>query len=116
MLILVGSPVSIVERSPHFFAIIMYRVHSRSMKMLNKLPPAGFVKIASGGGPEVGAYWDLADVVSRGQRNTLRANEEGLVDELEALLHDAVSRRMIADVPLGAFRSGGVVTYLLSSH
>lgn len=72
-----------------------------------KLPPAGFVKIASGGGPEVGAYWDLAGVVSRGQRNTLQANEEGLVDELEALLHDAVSRRMIADVPLGAFLSGG---------
>jgi asparagine synthase (glutamine-hydrolysing) len=72
-----------------------------------KLPPAGFVKIASGGGPEVGAYWDLAGVVSQGQRNTLRANEEGLVDELEALLQDAVSRRMIADVPLGAFLSGG---------
>jgi asparagine synthase (glutamine-hydrolysing) len=72
-----------------------------------KLPPAGFVKIASGGGPEVGAYWDLAAVVSQGQRNTLRADEEGLVDELEALLQDAVSRRMIADVPLGAFLSGG---------
>jgi asparagine synthase (glutamine-hydrolysing) len=72
-----------------------------------KLPPAGFVKIASGGGPEVGAYWDLAAVVSQGQGNTLRANEEGLVDELEALLHDAVSRRMTADVPLGAFLSGG---------
>jgi asparagine synthase (glutamine-hydrolysing) len=72
-----------------------------------KLPPAGFVKIASGGGPEVGEYWDLAGVVSQGQRNTLRADEEGLVDDLEALLHDAVSRRMIADVPLGAFLSGG---------
>jgi asparagine synthase (glutamine-hydrolysing) len=74
---------------------------------VHKLPPAGFVKIASGGGPEVGAYWDLAAVVSQGQGNTLRANEEGLVDELEALLHDAVSRRMTADVPLGAFLSGG---------
>jgi asparagine synthase (glutamine-hydrolysing) len=72
-----------------------------------KLPPAGFVKIASGGGPEVGAYWDLAGVVSQGQRNTLRADEEELVDELDALLHDAVSRRMVADVPLGAFLSGG---------
>jgi len=72
-----------------------------------KLPPAGFVKIASGGGPEVGAYWDLAGVISRGQRNTLRADEEELVDELDALLHDAVSRRMVADVPLGAFLSGG---------
>ncbi|APO51413.1 asparagine synthase (glutamine-hydrolyzing) [Bradyrhizobium diazoefficiens] len=72
-----------------------------------KLPPAGFVKIASAGGPEVGAYWDLAGVVSQGQSNPLQADEEGLVDELEALLHDAVSRRMIADVPLGAFLSGG---------
>jgi asparagine synthase (glutamine-hydrolysing) len=72
-----------------------------------KLPPAGFVKIASGGGPEVGAYWDLAGVVSQGQRNTLRADEEELVDELDALLHDAVSRRTVADVPLGAFLSGG---------
>jgi asparagine synthase (glutamine-hydrolysing) len=72
-----------------------------------KLPPAGLVKIASGGGPEVGAYWDLAGVVSQGQRNTLRADEEELVDQLDALLHDAVSRRMVADVPLGAFLSGG---------
>lgn len=72
-----------------------------------KLPPAGFVKIASGGGPDVGVYWDLAGVVSQGQHNTIRAGEEELVDELDALLHDAVSRRMVADVPLGAFLSGG---------
>jgi asparagine synthase (glutamine-hydrolysing) len=72
-----------------------------------KLPPAGLVKIASGGGAEMGSYWDLAGAISQGQRNTLRADEEELVDELDALLHDAVSRRTIADVPLGAFLSGG---------
>jgi asparagine synthase (glutamine-hydrolysing) len=72
-----------------------------------KLPPAGLVKIASSGDAEMGSYWDLAGAISQGQRNTFRADEEELVDELDALLHDAVSRRMIADVPLGAFLSGG---------
>ena len=72
-----------------------------------KLPPAGLVKIGSGGGPEIGAYWDLAGVVSKGRHDMLRADEEELVDQLEALLRDVVSRRMVADVPLGAFLSGG---------
>jgi len=72
-----------------------------------KLPPAGFVKIGSGGGPETGAHWDLAGIVSQGRRNMLRADEEELVVQLDALLHDVVSRRMVADVPLGAFLSGG---------
>jgi asparagine synthase (glutamine-hydrolysing) len=74
---------------------------------VHKLPPAGFVKIGRVGGPETGVYWDLAGVVSRGRRDTLPADEDELVDELDALLRDAVSRRMVADVPLGAFLSGG---------
>jgi asparagine synthase (glutamine-hydrolysing) len=72
-----------------------------------KLPPAGFVKIGSGSGPEKGVYWDLATVVSRGRRDALRADEEELVDELDELVRDVISRRMVADVPLGAFLSGG---------
>jgi len=72
-----------------------------------KLPPAGFVKIGRVGGPETGVYWDLAGVVSQGRRDALRADEDELVEELDALLRDVVSRRMVADVPLGAFLSGG---------
>jgi hypothetical protein len=39
---------------------------------LHKRPPAGFAKIASGGGLEVVAYRDLAGSVSRARRNGLR--------------------------------------------
>jgi asparagine synthase (glutamine-hydrolysing) len=53
-------------------------------------------------------FWDLQKVVLEGQRNINKTEDAQLVEELEVLLKDAVKRRMIADVPLGAFLSGGV--------
>lgn len=53
--------------------------------------------------PRAEAFWSLPDGTADEGRN-----EHELVSELDGLLHDAVGRRMIADVPLGAFLSGGI--------
>ena len=55
-----------------------------------------------------GAYWSARYVTQDGQRNPLEGSTEELIDTVESALLDAVKSRMIADVPLGAFLSGGI--------
>lgn len=52
-------------------------------------------------------YWSLNAVIEVGAHEPIR-DEEAAVAELEDVLSRAVQRQMIADVPLGAFLSGGV--------
>lgn len=58
--------------------------------------------------PSSRAYWSLEEIARRGIFNGLDGEDHELVDLLESSLIDAVKLRMRADVPLGAFLSGGV--------
>jgi asparagine synthase (glutamine-hydrolysing) len=75
-----------------------------------KLVPGAIVQLAAGmvGDPVPRPYWSLAEVVARGLAQPFRGDACEAVDELEHRLVDAVRGQMIADVPLGAFLSGGI--------
>lgn len=73
-----------------------------------KLPPAHFVTVGKAG-REISlprCYWDLGEITAQGSRNP-RDNEQALTEELDHLLRDSIAQRMEADVPFGAFLSGG---------
>lgn len=74
-----------------------------------KLPPASILTLdGKPGQARPRTYWSVKDVVIQGLGNPYRGSDEEAVDELDALLRLSIKERMISDVPLGAFLSGGV--------
>jgi len=53
-------------------------------------------------------YWSLAGAARRGIENPFAGNFADAVDELESLVRKAVQLQSVADVPVGAFLSGGI--------
>jgi asparagine synthase (glutamine-hydrolysing) len=74
-----------------------------------KLAPGHILTLREGLAAEPKCFWDLRSIAVAGQRrNDPAPDAEEAVERLDALLRDSVKLRMIADVPLGAFLSGGI--------
>jgi len=53
-------------------------------------------------------YWSAQEIVEAGANEPLDNTEEGIISQLDTHLRNSIKGQMIADVPLGAFLSGGV--------
>jgi asparagine synthase (glutamine-hydrolysing) len=69
---------------------------------VRKLPPGYRLTLTAGSAPKLEQYWDIP------LRPELNVDEAEWVDRLRCALAAAVRRQLVADVPIGAFLSGGI--------
>lgn len=80
-----------------------------------KLEPGTILKIGLDSIPVISRYWDLRTIAESGSQSPLHHSDSEILGRLDHLLSDAVKRRMVADVPLGALLSGGIDSSLVTA-
>ncbi len=84
---------------------------------IHKLPSASFLCLSLEAdkktAPVISSYWSFKSVAEAGLLEPALLTEEDYVNQLEIVLKDAVKLRMEADVPIGAFLSGGIDSSLI---
>jgi asparagine synthase (glutamine-hydrolysing) len=113
-----GDSLEVDENSLGEFFHYGYISAPRSIyKNTYKLEPGCWIKVSSNHSIEKHQYWSYQHI--RG-KSSLSGNEEILTDQLEEIMVDAFTKRLIADVPVGVFLSGGIdsslVTAILARH
>lgn len=77
-----------------------------------KLPPGCWLEIKEGGFPKIEKYWSVVDAVKLADN---QHSDKKIEEDLEELLISSFSYRLISDVPVGVFLSGGIDSSLLAS-
>jgi asparagine synthase (glutamine-hydrolysing) len=116
-----GSELKAIRQHPDFYGEIdrdvlaLYLRHNYVpsphciYKGLYKLRPGHILTLSSAAGASVlHPFWSGNDVAREGLRSPFAGSDAEAIEQLQQQLLSAVRLRMIADVPLGAFLSGGI--------
>ena len=77
---------------------------------IRKLPPACYLQLGSDGKASITRYWKLPHPP---ENSDDRVSDMEAVENLEKLLRSSVRYRLVSDVPVGAFLSGGIDSALI---
>jgi len=118
---LFGSELTALRRHPAFMADVNRDSLALYMRYgciggensiysgIKKLLPGSILTLNSGASePILRTWWSAADIAVQSVAKPFVGSPEDAVSALENLLSDAIGQQMIADVPLGAFLSGGI--------
>jgi asparagine synthase (glutamine-hydrolysing) len=110
LLMLMGTTPSVSwEAVAHYLNYLSVPSPMSIFEGICKLPPACRLEFRLGKDPEIERYWQLSFV----QKENL--SEIEWVERIDATLRAAVAERLIADVPIGTFLSGGVDSSIVTS-
>jgi asparagine synthase (glutamine-hydrolysing) len=99
-------PLEIDEQALRFYFQFSYIPDPLSAyKNIRKLPPGGWLTYDAHGAVREGRYWKLPEPAAEAPP---QMTEESAANRVREIFDESVRMRMIADVPLGAFLSGGI--------
>ena len=80
---------------------------------ISKVRPGTLVQLRAGQPPRESVYWSAEAAARAGLADPIRGSMEEITAALDATLRPVVRDEMVADVPLGAFLSGGIDSSLI---
>ncbi len=108
-----GVPLDLDQEAIRLYSQFWYIPEPRTpYRAIRKLPPGSWMRCHADGRVEQGSYWKLPVPASEPSPDL---TESAACEQLRDVFDESVRLRMIADVPLGAFLSGGIDSSLVVS-